>query len=134
MRFDRPLQVGACGGHGPIRYTVEVYEPGWYIAFCFHAPPGFNGYHAFLVEPLDAEHTRLRHVLVMQPFGPARLTWPLIFRPLHNALIEDALDRAALAFGAPPAAPPWSDWVRLLRGVFQAYRGLQRRFSTMLDA
>ena len=22
MRFDRPLQVGAQGGHGPIRYTV----------------------------------------------------------------------------------------------------------------
>jgi hypothetical protein len=28
MKFDRPLSVGAVGGHGPIRYTVESYQPG----------------------------------------------------------------------------------------------------------
>ena len=28
MRFDRPLQVGADGGHGPIRYRVEEHAPG----------------------------------------------------------------------------------------------------------
>jgi len=28
MKLDRPLQVGAAGGHGPIRYRVESYEPG----------------------------------------------------------------------------------------------------------
>lgn len=33
MRFDRPLAPGASGGHGPIRYTVEVYEPGRSIRF-----------------------------------------------------------------------------------------------------
>ncbi|MDQ3135435.1 MAG: hypothetical protein M3Q76_11655, partial [Acidobacteriota bacterium] len=28
MKLDRPLGVGAKGGHGPIRYVVEAYEPG----------------------------------------------------------------------------------------------------------
>ncbi|HEX4721710.1 MAG TPA: hypothetical protein VH333_04295, partial [Pseudonocardiaceae bacterium] len=28
VEFDRPLAVGACGGHGPIRYTVTDYQPG----------------------------------------------------------------------------------------------------------
>ncbi len=33
MRLDRPLEVGASGGHGPIRYTVEAYEPGRWVRF-----------------------------------------------------------------------------------------------------
>ena len=28
MRFDRPLGVGAVGGHGPIRYVIEAYVDG----------------------------------------------------------------------------------------------------------
>jgi hypothetical protein len=28
MRFDRPLGVGARGGHGPVRYAVGAYVPG----------------------------------------------------------------------------------------------------------
>jgi hypothetical protein len=27
IRFDRPLGIGAVGGHGPIGYTVEAYNP-----------------------------------------------------------------------------------------------------------
>ena len=27
MRFDRALAVGARGGHGPIRYSIEEYQP-----------------------------------------------------------------------------------------------------------
>jgi hypothetical protein len=46
MRFDRPLQVGAVGGHGSIRYTIEAYAPARSIRFRFTGPPGFIGYHA----------------------------------------------------------------------------------------
>jgi len=42
MKFDRPLQVGAVGGHGPIRYTVEAYEPGRRIRFRFTAPRSWS--------------------------------------------------------------------------------------------
>jgi hypothetical protein len=115
LRLDRPLAVGAVGGHGPIRYTVEAYEPGRHVRFRFTGPSGFLGTHAFLVEPTPDGTTRLRHELLMRTAGWARLTWPVVFRPLHDALIEDALDRAALASGVPAAAPAWSPWVHVLR-------------------
>ncbi len=115
MRFDRPLAVGAVGGHGPIRYVVEAYKPGRLVRFRFTRPAGFRGTHAFLVTPEGAAGARLRHELLMRTEGLARLTWPLVFRPLHDALVEDVLDRAALATGQAPAARPWSPWVRFLR-------------------
>ena len=42
MKFDQPLQPGAKGGHGPIRYFVKSYEPGKNVYFEFTAPAGFN--------------------------------------------------------------------------------------------
>ena len=116
MRFDRPLQVGAIGGHGPIRYTVESYVPGQAISFRFTAPAGFNGTHSFLVG-LSSSGSRISHDLRMTTAGNATLSWLLIFRPLHDALVEDALHRAVLACGAQEASPQWSSWVRILRAL-----------------
>lgn len=114
MRFDRPLGVGANGGHGPIRYRVEAYEPGRMIRFRFTAPRGFVGTHGFEAEEIAPGVVRLRHTLKMRVQGTARLAWPLIFRPLHDALIEDALDCAE---GAGESAQPrqWSRRVSFLR-------------------
>lgn len=123
MRFDRPLGAGAAGGHGPVRYTVEAYEPGRSIRFRFTAPRGFNGTHRYEIEPLPAGSTRLRHVLEMRTEGPALLTWPLIFRPMHDALIEDSLDKAGRSLGREPSPPArWSARVRLLRRMFAPRR------------
>lgn len=115
MRFDRPLGVGAVGGHGPIRYTVEAYAPGNRVELRFTAPRGFDGTHTFDVETLAAERTRLRHTIEMRTAGPARWSWPLLYRPLHDALLEDALDRAERATGGVPRPRTWSPWVRTLR-------------------
>jgi len=117
MKFDRPLGVGAVGGHGPIRYAVEAYEPGQRVCFRFTAPRGFNGTHGFEVELLNGERTRLRHVLQMNTTGPAILTWPLVFRPLHDALIEDSLDQAERSLGLAPESKGWSPVVKMLRWV-----------------
>jgi hypothetical protein len=57
----------------------------------------------------------LRHLLEMQTTGRARLTWPMVFQPLHDALLEDALDRAELHVGTKPHVRQWSPWVRFLR-------------------
>ncbi len=122
MRFDRPLQPGAAGGHGPIRYVVESYVPGSAVAFRFTAPRGFRGTHAFTIER-SARGCRLTHTLEMTAQGLARISWPLVFRPLHDALVEDGLDRAAAAVGAPLEAPPWSAWVRALRRLLGRRRG-----------
>ena len=118
MRLDRPLQVGAVGGHGPIRYRVEVYEPGRAIRFRLTGPRGVHGTHGFELKASAPGITRLEHRLCMRVSGGARLSWPLMFRWLHDALIEDALDRAEAAVTSRPLQERhWSLWVRFLRRV-----------------
>lgn len=46
-----------------------------------------------------------------------RLDKPLAIRPLHDALVEDALTNAQVALGEQPMPVPWSPWVRMLRAV-----------------
>lgn len=116
MRFDRALGVGARGGHGPIRYFVEDYAPGRNVRFRFTAPRGFDGTHDFNVEQASPGVIRVRHTIEMRLKGAARLSWPLMFRPLHDALVEDALDRAEANLKGAPAEPRrLSAWVRFLR-------------------
>ncbi|MBB5911700.1 hypothetical protein BJY24_000567 [Nocardia transvalensis] len=118
MRFDRPLGVGAVGGHGPVRYTVEEYLPGHWIRLRFTGPRGFDGFHEFTVHPAPDGTVELRHLLTLRPHGPARLTWPLAFRWLHDALLEDCLDRAEEAVTGSVRNPArWSPLVRALRAA-----------------
>ncbi|MFD7028539.1 SRPBCC family protein [Streptomyces sp. NPDC059917] len=118
MEFDRPLAVGATGGHGPVRYTVTAYVPGTWVRFAFSGPRGFDGFHEFTALPVDGERTMLRHTLAMGVSGPARLTWPLAYRWMHDACLEDALDRAESARTGTVARPArWSPYVRLLRAL-----------------
>ena len=121
MRFDRPLASGASGGHGPIRYDIELYEPGKRIRFRLRAPRGFDGYHGFEVLA-DERGATLLHTLEMNAHGLARITWPLIFAPLHDALVEDCLDAAAIALHEQPQSRPWSWRVRFLRSLFRRNR------------
>jgi hypothetical protein len=116
MEFDRPLAVGATGGHGPIRYFVEAYTPGRSIRFRFIGPKGFDGFHCYDIIPAS-DDVILRHTLEMRAHGPAIVTWPLVFRPMHDALIEDALARAEASLGLMPTVLPWSPWVKLLRWI-----------------
>jgi hypothetical protein len=116
IRFDRPLEVGAVGGHGFVRYTVEDYQRGRSIRFRFNGPRGFLGTHEFSVEEFAPGVLRLRHTLNVRLTGVARLTWPLAIRWLHDALVEDALDRAESYVAAQPVKRrEWSGWVKLLR-------------------
>jgi len=124
MKFDKPLSVSANGGHGPIRYFVEEYSPGKHVKFRFTGPSGFDGYHGYEVIELEANKTELRETLKMNAHGLACFTWPLIFRPLHDALIEDSLSFAELHLNLAPEVFRWSVWVRLLRCIIS--RGKSR--------
>ena len=127
MRFDRTLAVGAVGGHGPIRYSVEEYRPGQSILFRFSAPRGFNGTHRFEVGEREGK-TVLRHVIEMLATGPALLSWPLLFLPLHDACLKDCLDHATLSLGLPlPRPARYSIYVRLLRAVMRAVSRMTNR-------
>ncbi len=115
MRFDGPLRPGAAGGHGPIRYVVESFDPGLAVRFRFTAPEGFVGWHGFDIEAISEGRSRLRHTIRADVKGAMRLTWPLALRWLHDACVEDALDCAARALGEPLPQRRHSLAVRILR-------------------
>lgn len=121
MQFDRPLQPGARGGHGPIRYEIQEYEPGRRIRFGFTAPRGFDGFHEYRIISMNTR-TLLQHVLGMRFHGWARLLWPLLFEPMHNALIEDSLDKAEMTSSERVREPhEWSIRVRAIRRVMRCF-------------
>ncbi len=115
MRLDGGLVEGAEGGHGPVRYVVTGHERGRWAEFTFTAPRGFHGTHTFVALPAEGGRTVLEHRLEMRTTGPALVSWPVLFRPLHDALLEDCLDRAEGHFGAAPPRRVRTPWVRLLR-------------------
>lgn len=117
IRFDRPLQVGARGGHGPVRYWIEQYDPGRRIRFRFERPRGVDGFHEFhVVTSGDHRPVELVHVVDVRLHGMGRLSWPLFYGPLHDALLEDALDNAERECTGDVTAPAaWPSYVRRLR-------------------
>lgn len=120
IRFDRGLVEGAVGGHGPIPYRVAAYRPGRHLEFEFLKHPGLtaglSGRHWFEVVAEAAGRTLLRHVVAGEARRSALWRWPLVLRPLHDALMEDLLDRAQQQLGGEPPQPArWSLWVRGLR-------------------
>lgn len=120
MLLDRPLGVGAAGGHGPIGYVVEAYEPGRLVRFRFTHPEGLAGTHAFDLAEAGPGVVRLRHTVEAELSGGTRLTWPLAIRWLHDALTEDALDRAeAWTLGRPVQQRRWSPWVKFLKDALR---------------
>ena len=132
MKFERPLGVGASGGHGPIRYFVEAYEPGQSIRFRFTGPKGFDGWHGFEVLEATSAHCVLEHRIEMRTHGPALLSWHLLYRYLHDALIEDALAAGEASLGLERHVVPWSPYVRLLHWLVaprRAHHGGTRHAS-----
>ncbi|MEV0114783.1 DUF2867 domain-containing protein [Streptomyces sp. NPDC050844] len=112
MIFDRPLGVGATGGHGPVRYSVREYEPGHRVRFDFTPPD--NGFHELTVEPTGERRCRVRHVLRTRPQGMDRVLWPTLIRPLHNTIIEEVFDNIErVATGGCARPVRWSPLVRL---------------------
>jgi hypothetical protein len=127
MSFDRPLAVGARGGHGPIRYFVEAYEPGESIRFRFTGPKGVEGWHAFEILDATAMHCVLEHRVEADIRGMAILSWLLAFRPMHDVLVQEALSQAQKSLGLEPRPVPWPASVRLLRWLMASRKRHARR-------
>ena len=128
MRLDCPLRRGASGGHGSIGHAVSDCEAGRRVRFRFDPRLGLVGHQEFKLAT-RAGRTTL-HTLEATQRGRMRIAWPLIFRWLHDPLIEEALDRAETAIrGAPVRRRGWSPWVRLLRAALRAGRRLAGRLE-----
>lgn len=115
MRFDGPLAPGSVGGHGPVPYEVAAREPGL-VRFAFRPGVGLEGHHEYTVTPDGPDHCVLTHTLAGRAVGAGRLTWPLMVRWCHEALIKESLDNAEYAATGGVARPHrMSPWVRLGR-------------------
>ncbi|MEU5211548.1 DUF2867 domain-containing protein [Streptomyces sp. NPDC020742] len=100
MRFDRPLAVGADGGHGPMRYRVSVHEPGRRVRFDF---PDGRGWHEVAVYPDGPDRCRVEHVLHSRQTLLTSLVWHLAIGSGHATVVEELLDNAERAAGGTPA-------------------------------
>ncbi|MGQ0575683.1 MAG: DUF2867 domain-containing protein [Pseudonocardia sp.] len=114
MVLDRPVGVGAAGGHGVIRYRVVAHEPGRRVEFAFDPGQGLDGTHALSVDPAGPGRSLLRHTADARLSGGMRLLWPVAVRWMHDTVLEDLLDRAESALGGAPTPRRPSARVRLL--------------------
>ena len=119
MKFKNGIGVGSNGGHGPIKYSVEIYDPENIIQFRFSQPKGFNGIHKLEVSELNNKQTEIKHTIEMTTNGKGTAMWIVAIRPLHNALIEDAFDKIENSFSNENKTSKWNLWVKLLRRSLQ---------------
>ncbi len=117
MKLDKGLKVGSKGGHGPIRYFVNEYEPDKLIQFQFTNPSGFYGVHRLQLKASDPHKTTLIHTIEMKTSPQGTLKWMLFVRALHDALIEDAFDKVENYFDDQDRKSKWSLWVKFCRNV-----------------
>lgn len=116
MKLDGPIAVGAAGGHGPIRYVVEAYEP-QFAAFRF-TMPGVDGWHSFEILDATEHYCVLEHRIEADFRGVWLLKWLFAVRALHDACVEDILTRVQASLGEVPREVPWSPYVRFLMWLF----------------
>ena len=114
LRLDRPLGVGARSGRAVVREEVVEYAPRERLVFRITQPKGIEAQHRF-----DANGSVLRHTVEGRATGLMRVGWPLVIEPLHDALLEDLLDRAQ---GAAAPTRTYSARVRFLRWSFGKLR------------
>ena len=119
MRFKNGLAPGSVGGHGPIRYEVQQYDPLGMAQFKFLKPQGFEGIHRLEIIDTGHQQTQLVHTIEMRTQGLGMLAWFFAIRSLHDALIEDAFDKVENRFTPNKKRTNWSLWVRVLRWVLR---------------
>lgn len=119
MIFKKGLTEGAIGGHGPIKYSIQKYIPGNLIEFKFVKPGGFMGIHKFEITEIENDKTELKHTINMTLSGKGIFTWYIAIKWLHDALLEDCLDKAENHFLTDKKKTKWNIWVIFLRRLFR---------------
>lgn len=125
MILDAAVKTGASGGHGFVRYRVEEYKPGRRVIFRFDGTgltAGFDGRHYFEVVPRN-NHVILRHIIDADGDFKTWFMWKMLIEPLHDALLEDAFDKAERNLHGSVRKPSrWSLRVKILRRIARKKR------------
>jgi hypothetical protein len=113
MQLDRPIQLGAAGGHGPIAYRVVQYAPQERVRFEFTS--GSVGWHELQLQATGEHSCLLTHTIQTQPSLKFRIAWLLVIRHMHDALVEDLFDKLEAQFQPLKQSKCWNAYVKLLR-------------------
>ena len=119
MRLDKGLEKGSKGGHGPIKYYIKDHVRGEKLVFQFTRPNGFFGVHRFDIQEVEQSQTLLTHTIDIKVNLKGWILWYAGIKWLHDALIEDGLDRIHNQINKETKTTPWNFWVRILRGVLK---------------
>lgn len=119
IRFKDGLVEGAQGGHGFIRYFIKKYDSASLIEFQFMPPTGLVGVHRFEIIALSTKKSLIQHTIDAKTTGMAKVLWPIMIRPLHDALIEDAFDNIQSQFNISFQKQQWSLLVRFWRFILK---------------
>ncbi|MFI4967550.1 MAG: SRPBCC family protein [Gammaproteobacteria bacterium] len=133
IHFDRQLGLGAIGRHGLIGYYVEQYSPPELIRFRVTAPKAFDGYHEFRILP-QTDSVIFRHTVHIRTHGAATWLWLLVISPLHDAMVEDIMDRASSYSSGHKFYSAHPLRVRLLRWLLGRFPSPRARPSAARDA
>lgn len=119
MKLNSGLQNGSKGGHGPIRYEIVEFKPESHIVFKFQEPKGFNGIHKFEVSEISENQSQITHTIDMRTSFWGTIQWLFAVRWLHDALIEDALDKVQNQLTQGTNKTKWNPWVKFLRAILK---------------
>lgn len=118
--LDHGPVPGSRGGHGPIRYHVSSVDPGRAVRFDFDMPD-LEGWHELSVQEIGEDRLRWTHELVVRK--PSAYVRHAIV-PLHDALLEDLMDRAELLGRDAPL--PRRQWPPRVRATMAATDWIER--------
>lgn len=120
LLLDDGLRPGSRGGHGPIRYHVGAVDEGRSVRFDFDMPD-LAGWHELSVHEVSTGTLRWTHTLVVH--APSAVVRHAVI-PLHDALLEDLLDRAAVLGQEAPL--PHRRWPLRVRTTMAAILWAER--------
>lgn len=118
MKLQKGLSEGSKGGHGPIGYYVQSITEDE-VVFKFTKPKGFNGVHKFNLTEISETSSELKHTIDIHIKGKALLLWHFGIRSLHDALIEDGMDKIHNKIMGQSKTTKWSLWVKVLRSILK---------------
>lgn len=119
MILSNGLKPDSEGGHGPIGYYVSKYEKNSLVEFTFTRPKEFLGVHRFEIIRIADNSAKLSHTIEMDLNLKGALIWYLAVKWLHDALLEDCLDKVHNQLSAEKRQTPHNIWVRILREVLR---------------
>ena len=130
MTLNKGLELKSIGGHGPIGYYVSDYVVGKTIEFTFTRPKEYIGTHKFEIIETAANTTLLRHTINMSLNSKGIVTWYLAVKWLHDALLEDCLDKVYNQIHKSHIQTPHNFWVKYLRNILKGKRKNNTTAST----